>query len=289
MTSSRLVSLDAFRGFTIASMVLVNNPGDWDHVYPQLDHAAWNGWTFTDLIFPFFLFISGVALSLSIARRRAGALADERRQLLFSLWQRAAIIFLIGLALNFVPNFDLATLRIPGVLQRIALCTALAAPLVLYCNWRALFGWLVGLLAFYAAAMLLVPVPDPSGVVVAGALEPGRDLGAFIDRLLLSGHLWAKSRTWDPEGLFSTLPALATMLGGVLTGHWLARDLGDDRRLARALLSRATELLWRNQHEAARTILAELARLTRAYIAALRANGKVKINNDILQKKQQQP
>jgi predicted acyltransferase len=230
VTSSRLVSLDAFRGFTIASMVLVNNPGDWDHVYPQLDHAAWNGWTFTDLIFPFFLFISGVALSLSIARRRAGALADERRQLLFSLWQRAAIIFLIGLALNFVPNFDLATLRIPGVLQRIALCTALAAPLVLYCNWRALFGWLVGLLAFYAAAMLLVPVPDPSGVVVAGALEPGRDLGAFIDRLLLSGHLWAKSRTWDPEGLFSTLPALATMLGGVLTGHWLSRDLGEARK-----------------------------------------------------------
>lgn len=223
MTASRLLSLDAFRGFTIASMVLVNNPGDWDHVYRQLDHAAWNGWTFTDWIFPFFLFISGVSMSLSLARRRDAAAGDERTRLLLSLWKRASIIFVIGLVLNFIPKFDLATLRIPGVLQRIALCTALAAPLVLYCSWRALSSWLIGLLLFYAAVMLLIPVPGPDGVVAAGVLEPGRDLGAYIDRLLLSGHLWAKSHTWDPEGLLSTLPALASMLSGVLVGHWLTQ------------------------------------------------------------------
>ncbi len=233
--SSRLVSLDAFRGFTIASMVLVNNPGDWGNLYPQLGHAEWNGWTFTDWIFPFFLFICGVSMTFSLANKRAanpGAIEDRLAMMLL-LWKRAGIIFLIGLALNLIPNFNPETLRIPGVLQRIALCTMLAAPIVLYFDWRAQCRWITGLLVFYTAAMLFVPVPDVGGVVTAGALEPGRDVGAYIDRIFLTGHMWAKSKTWDPEGLFSTIPALTSMLFGVLLGHWLAGSI-----------SRAEKTVW---------------------------------------------
>ena len=125
--SGRLVSLDAFRGFTIASMVLVNNPGDWGALYPPLAHAKWNGWTFTDWVFPFFLFIGGVSMTFSLGRRAEAG--DDKPALLWKLTKRAAIIFAIGLALNWIPLFHFSTLRIPGVLQRIALCTVLAAPI----------------------------------------------------------------------------------------------------------------------------------------------------------------
>jgi predicted acyltransferase len=227
-SSDRLISLDAFRGFTIAGMVLVNNPGDWGNLYSQLAHAEWHGWTFTDWIFPFFLFICGVSMTLSInkslAKKRAAnpATKEDKVAMMLSLWKRAGIIFLIGLLLNLVPSFNFETLRIPGVLQRIALCTALAAPIVLWCNWRQQCVWILGLLTCYTLVMLFVPVPDVNGVVVAGALEPGRDVGAYVDRIFLTGHMWAKSKTWDPEGLFTTLSALTSMLFGVLLGHWLA-------------------------------------------------------------------
>jgi predicted acyltransferase len=234
-TSSRLISLDAFRGFTIAGMVLVNNPGSWSHMYPVLGHADWHGWTFTDWIFPFFLFICGVSMTFSLANRRAANpnAVEDKLAMMLSLWKRAGIIFLIGLTLNFIPNFNLDTLRIPGVLQRIAVCTMLAAPIVLYFQWRAQCWWIVGLLTFYTLVMLFVPVPDVTGVVAAGALEPGRDVGAYIDRIFLTGHMWAKSKTWDPEGLFSTIPALTSMLFGVLLGHWLAANA-----------SRAEKTIW---------------------------------------------
>jgi predicted acyltransferase len=216
----RLASLDAFRGFAIAAMVLVNNPGDWGALYPPLAHAAWHGWTFTDTVFPFFLFIVGVSMTISLdARAAAGA---GRAALLRGLARRAAVIFAVGLLLNAVPRFDLETLRIPGVLQRIALCTLLAAPIVLDCRWRGVLAWLLGLCGLYSVLMLAVPVPDVQGVVAAGVLEPGRDFGAWLDRQLLGDHLWSVSRTWDPEGLASTLPALATLLAGVLAGRWLA-------------------------------------------------------------------
>ena len=217
--TTRMISLDAFRGFTIASMVLVNNPGDWGHIYSQLGHAEWNGWTFADWIFPFFLFICGVSMTFSLGRRSEAG--DDKGALLAQLFKRAALIFLIGLALNFIPAFNLDTLRIPGVLQRIAICTMLAAPIVVFFNWRQQCFWIVGLLALYGVLMLLIPVPDAEGRIAAGRLAPGRDFGAYIDRLLLGGHLWAKSKTWDPEGLVSTLPALCSQLFGVLTGRWL--------------------------------------------------------------------
>lgn len=217
--NNRLISLDAFRGFTIASMVLVNNPGDWGHLYSQLAHAKWNGWTFTDWIFPFFLFICGVSMTLSLSRR--AETGENKAQLLRQLFKRATLIFLIGCVLNLIPNFNFSTVRIPGVLQRIALCTMLAAPIVLYFNWRQQCLWIAALFAIYTGLMLIVPVADVDGRIAAGVLEPGRDFGAYVDRLLLDGHLWVQSRTWDPEGLVSTLPALCTQLFGVLTGRWL--------------------------------------------------------------------
>ena len=233
--SSRLVSLDAFRGFTIAGMVLVNNPGDWGHIYSQLGHAEWNGWTFTDWIFPFFLFICGVSMTFSLGRRAAAG--DDKPALLRQLAKRAALIFLIGVLLNLIPSFNFETVRIPGVLQRIALCTLLAAPLVIYCNWRQQCLWIVGLLALYTGLMLFVLVPDVQGRIGAGILEPGRDFGAFIDRLLLDGHLWVKSKTWDPEGLVSTLPALCSQLFGVLTGRWLLSNYSTAEKTVWMLLA----------------------------------------------------
>ena len=219
-SEERLASLDAFRGFAIAGMVLVNNPGDWSHLYSQLAHAAWHGWTFTDWIFPFFLFIVGVSMTLSTSRRLA--LGDHRAALLRSLARRAVVIFLVGFTLNLIPHFNWGTVRIPGVLQRIALCTLLAAPLVLWCGWRGQVKALIGLFTVYAVLMLAVPVSGPDGVVATGLLQPGRDTGAWLDRALLFGHLWVQSKTWDPEGLLSTLPAVGTVLFGVLTGHVLA-------------------------------------------------------------------
>ncbi len=211
----RLTSLDAFRGFTIGAMVLVNNPGDWSQLYPQLAHAKWNGWTFTDTIFPFFLFIGGVAMALSLGRLAAAGY--DKPALLRKLAVRALLIFLIGFALNLIPNVNFATVRIPGVLQRIAVCTLLAAPIVVYCSWRQQLGWIGGLLAAYSILMLWVPVPG----IGAGVLEPGQDFGAYIDRFVLGKHMWVQSKTWDPEGLASTIPALCSQLVGVLAGRWL--------------------------------------------------------------------
>jgi predicted acyltransferase len=215
----RLASLDAFRGFAIASMMLVNNPGDWGHVHAPLAHAPWNGWTFTDLVFPFFLFAAGMAMAISIDRRTHDG--TDSRGLVKELARRAIVIFLVGLALNLFPAFDFSTVRIPGVLQRIALCVLIAAPFAVYGSSKAIGFWIAALLVAYTLPMLFVPVPGPDGIVAAGALEPGRDFGAWLDRQLLGGHLWSQSRTWDPEGLVSTLPAVCSLLFGVLAGRWL--------------------------------------------------------------------
>ncbi len=217
--NTRLLSLDAFRGLAIGAMLLVNNPGDWGHVYAPLLHAHWNGWTFTDWVFPFFVFIAGMSMTLSLGRRAAAG--ADRGALLRSTARRALTIVGLGLLLNLIPGFDFATLRIPGVLQRLGLCTLVAAPIVLWCGGRGIALWAVGLMAAYSAVQLGVPVPDASGAVHTGLLEPGQDVGAWLDRALLDGHLWKVSRTWDPEGLLSTLPAVSTQLLGVLAGRVL--------------------------------------------------------------------
>src|SRR5690606_22003952 len=174
--SGRLVSLDAFRGLTIAAMLLVNNPGTWSAIYAPLRHAPWHGWTPTDLIFPFFLFIVGVAMVLSFERLEArGA---TRGALVAKAARRAAILFALGLVLHGFPRYDFSTIRIPGVLQRIAIAYLCATPALLWLRWRGQAVLCAALLLGYWALMTLVPVPG----VGAGVLEPGQDLGAWIDR-----------------------------------------------------------------------------------------------------------
>lgn len=212
----RLMSLDAFRGATIAGMMLVNNPGTWSAIYPQLAHAEWNGWTFTDWIFPFFLWIVGVALTISFTHRQERG--DTKKQLMAQVIKRTLIIFGLGLVLAGFPFFNLSTIRIPGVLQRIAVCYFVASLIVLNTkSIRTQVYWLVGFLVSYWLIMKLVPIPD----VGAGLMERGKNFSAYVDSLLLSGHMWSFTKTWDPEGTVSTLPAIATTLFGVLTGHYL--------------------------------------------------------------------
>jgi predicted acyltransferase len=220
-----LASLDAFRGFTIAGMILVNTPGSWDHVYPQLRHAAWHGWTLTDLVFPFFLFIVGVAMTFSFGHRLEGG---NRRRLHRKVPQRAIVIFALGLLLAAFPDFDLANLRVVGVLQRIALVYLVSSWIVLVTSRRAQ-GWIVvALLGGYWAAMTWIPVPG----VGAGVLTPEGNFAAWIDRFIVPGQMYRGS--WDPEGLFSTLPAIATTLLGVFTGYWI-RSGRDRAKIAAGL------------------------------------------------------
>src|ERR1700691_2865152 len=222
--STRLTSLDLFRGATIAAMILVNNPGN-DHAYWPLEHAEWNGWTPTDLIFPFFLFIVGVSLVFSFeSRLRKG---DSRTALVLHAVRRALIIFAIGLALNWLVDLLLSRgVRIPGVLQRIGICYFAASILYLYVRPRTRAWIAAALLIGYWILMRFVPVPR---LGVPGRdmpfLHPDANLGAYLDRRFLL-HLWGSSSrlyeiTRDPEGLLSTLPAIATALLGVFTGEWL--------------------------------------------------------------------
>jgi predicted acyltransferase len=213
--TARLTSLDAFRGFTIAAMMLVNNPGDGEHTYAPLEHADWNGWTFTDLVFPFFLWIAGVAMTLSFARRVEQG--GKRRDLFLHTLRRAALIFLIGFLLNLIPRFDFAHVRIPGVLQRIAICYLLAALIFLLTGLRGQIIAAGCLLAGYWMLMTLVPVPGYG----PGILEKQGNFAQYIDGMVLSGHMWVSTKTWDPEGIVSTLPAIATVLFGIFAGHIL--------------------------------------------------------------------
>jgi predicted acyltransferase len=223
---TRLRSLDVFRGLTMAAMVLVNNPGDWGTVYGPLLHAEWHGWTPTDLIFPFFLFIVGVSM----------AQADPSRQTTIAILRRGALLIAAGLFLSGFPAFNPARWRIPGVLQRIGLCYVVAAFL-----WRGLdvagdrvasarrmlIAATVALLGYW---ILMALVPAPGGV--AGDLSAEGNLGAWVDRQVFGTHLW--KTTWDPEGLLSSLPAVGTTLLGLAAGLWIAQ--GRPRCVAPSLL-----------------------------------------------------
>jgi predicted acyltransferase len=216
---ARLLSLDVFRGLTIASMMLVNNAGNWTHVYAPLRHAEWHGWTFTDTVFPFFLWIAGVAMTFSFSKRVDAGV--NRRYLTFHALRRGSVIFALGIFLNGFPYFELATLRIPGVLQRIGICYFLAAVVFLYASVRLQAAITAVLLFVYWALMTLVPVPGYG----AGVLEKMGNLAQYLDSLFLSGHMWSATKVWDPEGIVSTIPAISTTLFGVLTGHLLRSAL----------------------------------------------------------------
>jgi predicted acyltransferase len=214
-TPTRLVSLDVFRGLTIAGMVLVNNPGSWAHIYWPLEHAEWNGWTPTDLIFPFFLFIVGVAIPLALGRRVESV--DSKRDLYFKIIKRTVIIFALGEFLAGFPYFHLATIRIPGVLQRIAVCYFFAALIFLKTKPRTQAIIALALLIVYWLLMTHVPVPGYG----AGVLTKDGSLASYIDRTVFGPHVWSQAKVFDPEGILSTMGALATTLFGVLAGNYL--------------------------------------------------------------------
>ena len=229
-TGTRLVSLDAFRGATIALMVLVNTPGDWQHVYAPLEHSEWHGWTPTDVVFPSFLWIAGLSMTLSFAKRlSAGA---SRADLFRQAAKRAAILYLLGLFLYGFPEFDLSTLRLLGVLQRIAICGLAGAAIWLTTGVRGRIAWLVALLAGYWALMALVPVPGYG----AGRLDVEGNLAHYVDRVVLGAHNYASTKTWDPEGIVSTLPAIGTFIFGMLAGEVMSRGEPLGRRLVRMAL-----------------------------------------------------
>ncbi len=241
------MSLDVFRGATIAAMILVNNPGNWSAAYKPLLHAEWHGWTFTDVIFPFFLWIVGVAIPLSTARRLEQG--QRRRELLVHALRRAAIIFALGFFLNsfgylidgslfrdgftaWLHNYA-TTVRIPGVLQRIGICYFVAMLIYLGAGIRGQVTWIAALLAGYWVLMIVGPLLGCG----TGGLERQGNFCEYIDNLVLNGkvigtHVWSGGKTWDPEGIFSTVPAVATCLLGIMTGHVLRSNQTPETRTA---------------------------------------------------------
>jgi predicted acyltransferase len=236
----RLLSLDVFRGITVAGMLLVNNPGTWSAIYPPLEHAEWHGWTPTDLIFPFFLFIVGITTHLSLQSRRARG--DTDSMLVRQILRRGSIIFLLGFLMAAFPFYQYGTIpgmpdptlwekivyraehvRILGVLQRIGLVYIFAALFTLRTTLKQQVIIVATLLFGYWFAMTLIPLPGHD----IGALtldNPSETLAAYLDRLILTkNHIWSGSVTFDPEGPFSTLPAIGTAMLGVMTGRWIAQ------------------------------------------------------------------
>ena len=212
---ARLLSLDVFRGITVAAMILVNNPGDWGHIYSPLRHARWDGCTPTDLVFPFFLFIVGVSIVYALSGKKADPTTHGKT--ILRIVKRSLIIFGIGIFLALFADFDFVNLRIPGVLQRIAVVFLFSSIIFLKTSTRVQLFLMAFILLLYWGLMTLVPVPG----IGQPNLEPSTNLGAWLDNKLLPGHLWASSKIWDPEGILSTLPAIVTGLSGGLGGKWL--------------------------------------------------------------------
>jgi predicted acyltransferase len=269
MTKERLISLDVFRGFTILLMTIVNNPGSWDHIYPPLEHAEWNGCTPTDLVFPFFIFIMAAAISFAMPSKQFDGATFNKTTI------RALRIFCLGLFLNFFGKIELFDLqgipllmgklvitigvsyallgnfslkiktyltlfvfvvllflaysgieayqevRIPGVLQRIGIVYFFVSLLYLITSQKTQLLTAVSLLLVYWGLMALVPVPG----IGAANFEKGTNLGAWLDSVVLEGHMWIFSKTWDPEGILSTIPAIASGIIGLLIGQLINRPL----------------------------------------------------------------
>jgi predicted acyltransferase len=239
-TRERLLSLDVFRGITVAAMLLVNDPGTWSAIFPPLGHAEWHGWTPTDLIFPFFLFIVGITTHLSLSARRARG--DDDSAIVKQILRRGIIIYLLGFAMAMFPFYQWGAIeslpnatawdriiyriehvRILGVLARIAIVYVCAALLTLKTTLRQQIVMIAALLFGYWFAMTLIPVPGENEIGALLLHTKDRNLAAYLDRAILgTSHIWTGSVTYDPEGVLSTLPAIATAMLGVIAGRWIA-------------------------------------------------------------------
>jgi predicted acyltransferase len=244
ISSQRLISLDALRGFTIAAMVIVNDPGSWRSAYAPLLHAKWHGLTATDLIFPFFIYIVGVSISFAYTKRLAAKV--PKKDIYKKVLWRSFKIYAVGIFLWLWPEFNFEHIRWVGVLPRIAIVFLFGTIIFLNTDWKKQIGIAVSLLVGYWLILALVPVPIDdviqqaiaTGTVMTGHgelavgelqkisegfiaanFEPGVNISAWIDRVILPGYLW--ERAWDPEGLLSTMPALATAIIGMLVGRIL--------------------------------------------------------------------
>lgn len=204
----RLEALDVFRGLTLALMILVNTPGDGSHVYSQLQHVRWHGWTITDAVFPSFVWIIGVAVALVLPRRLAQG--QKPGEIVAQAGRRTAILFLLGVLLYLYPHFEFGTFRLLGVLQRLAICYFATVLAVLYLSPRARAYLAVSLLAGYWVAMKL-----------GGDLTVEGNLAHAVDRALLGVHNYARTKTWDPEGVLSTIPAIGSCLLGAVAAEKL--------------------------------------------------------------------
>ncbi len=212
---TRLVSLDAMRGAIIALMVLVNTAGGLPQAYEPLKHAEWHGWTLTDVVFPSFVWIVGLSLTLSLGKRLASGATPG--SLVGTILKRGLIIYLLGVLLYLTPHFDFATARLLGVLQRIAICYVAASLIYLWTGVRGQVIWIIGLCGVYWILMMTMPVPGyPPGQLD----EPG-NFAHYVDSIVLGPHNYASTGTWDPEGIVSTLPAIASALLGVLAARLL--------------------------------------------------------------------
>ena len=226
----RLLSLDFFRGLTVAAMILVNNPGSWGHIYAPLEHAEWNGCTPTDLIFPFFLWIVGVSIAFAMSSSKANP--STHNKTIFKAIKRGVILYLLGFFLaifgklvavaiadkGLIEAFQ--TVRLLGVLQRIGIVFIISSIIFIKFSNKAIFKIFMIILAVYWALMTFIPVPG----VGYPNMEKETNLAAWIDRgVLTEAHTWASAKTWDPEGVLSTLPAIGTCLFGILVGVWMRR------------------------------------------------------------------
>lgn len=231
-TAQRLLSIDFVRGLTLMMMATVNNPGSWDHIYAPLEHAEWNGFTPTDFVFPNFLFISGTAVALALSRKRGRG--EEYGSIMLNALRRAAILFFIGVFITaFVIKFDFANLRIPGVLQRIGVVYFICCAMFLKMSNKAMAITAFACLAVYYVLMNFVPVP---GFGHPDLMNPEANIGAWLDRLIFTpAHLFRFTKTWDPEGLLTTIPSVATGLFGVLTGVLLKSDQAPAAKLKKLL------------------------------------------------------
>lgn len=215
--NERLKALDVLRGITIACMILVNTPGSWSYVYWPLIHAKWHGFTPTDAVFPFFLFIVGVSIHFAFKNFKP----EENKKALKKIIKRTVFIFLIGLFLNLFPKFNFETVRYFGVLQRIALAYGIGAILCLFFNKKTLFYFTIFILFAYWSILYFSVSENPFG--------PQTNLVGKIDVFLFgSNHVWkGLGFPFDPEGLLSTLPSVATVIIGSLTGRFLSNTVNN--------------------------------------------------------------